>query len=70
MARHAESRKRRNPDILILGVDCLHVHSHGSEGHIVERNIGRIGYILYGGHWHLPSFADSCRVYCQPKYML
>jgi hypothetical protein len=29
-------------NILVGGVDRLHVHSHGSEGHIVERNIGRI----------------------------
>jgi hypothetical protein len=34
-------------DILVLGVDRLHVHSHGSERHVVERNIGRIGDILY-----------------------
>jgi hypothetical protein len=43
-------------DILVGGVDCLHVHSHGSERHVVERNIGRIGNILYGGCTGVPEF--------------
>jgi hypothetical protein len=54
-------------NILVGGVNCLHVHSHGSKGHVVERNIGSIGNILYGGCTGVRVCADSCGIFAQPK---